>query len=504
MRQEVGRAWKQGRRKIAQRRATVLVRGRLAMKTLLRLLTAILAFGLTITFAHAEKRLALVIGNGLYPNLPADQQLEKAVSDANAVGDALETIGFEVVRGENLSRSEMTANLAKVSGRLGHGDTVFFFYAGHGMTSQGENYLLPSSVPAAMTSLMAEEAISQAQILSDLTASGAELTILVVDACRKNPFAGSGGGDLGDYACDPSRPAETSTGVFTLYSASMGQEALDRLSAEDSHPNSVFVRRLAPALKRQGRELVAIAREVGGGVVVLAQSGGLAEMAREVEEEVTALAQGAGHTQRPAYQDQATTGQVHQTSKPAAPDTRATHVRATHVGGSEPAAPTPDVEKPAPRTAFAPVVEKSEPESRPPHTGPARQIGLVPLALVPPLLALPYFERSEPERRVSRLRRVPRVILAPHVRRSEAEIRRSSGRVQLLASLSSEREPPAASPAKKRKAAVRSGQKRKIAAHSARKGRGTASSVRKRNPGTPSGRSGRPAAPSKGKRKRDR
>ena len=53
---------------------------------------------------HAEKRLALVIGNDRYANLPANEQLRKAVNDARAVGDALESIGFQVIRGENLGR----------------------------------------------------------------------------------------------------------------------------------------------------------------------------------------------------------------------------------------------------------------------------------------------------------------------------------------------------------------------------------------------------------------
>ena len=65
---------------------------------------AIAFLSLVVAPAHAEKRVALVIGNDRYANLPADEQLRKAVNDARAVGDALESIGFQVIRGENLGR----------------------------------------------------------------------------------------------------------------------------------------------------------------------------------------------------------------------------------------------------------------------------------------------------------------------------------------------------------------------------------------------------------------
>ena len=56
---------------------------------------------------HAEKRVALVVGNALYDNLPADQQLRRAANDARAAGDALDRLGFEVLRGENLGRQAL-------------------------------------------------------------------------------------------------------------------------------------------------------------------------------------------------------------------------------------------------------------------------------------------------------------------------------------------------------------------------------------------------------------
>ena len=90
-------------------------------------------FGLAAP-AAAEKRVALVIGNNAYPNLPAHQQLLKAVNDARVIGDTLARLGFEVIRGENLDRRGMIDRLDELMQKLSPGDTAFVFFAGHGVT----------------------------------------------------------------------------------------------------------------------------------------------------------------------------------------------------------------------------------------------------------------------------------------------------------------------------------------------------------------------------------
>src|SRR5579871_899345 len=91
--------------------------------------------------SYAEKRVALVIGNDRYANLPADEQLRKAVNDARAVGDALSGLGFQVIRGENLGRQALLAKFDELTQRLEPGDTAFFFFAGHGVAVAGGNYI---------------------------------------------------------------------------------------------------------------------------------------------------------------------------------------------------------------------------------------------------------------------------------------------------------------------------------------------------------------------------
>src|SRR6201994_326164 len=79
--------------------------------------------------AQAEKRVALVIGNNDYKNVP---KLQKAVNDARTMGDTLKQLGFTVMVAENQNRQQFSQSLLAFDNALGPGDTAFFFYAGHG------------------------------------------------------------------------------------------------------------------------------------------------------------------------------------------------------------------------------------------------------------------------------------------------------------------------------------------------------------------------------------
>jgi uncharacterized caspase-like protein len=244
-----------------------------------------------VATGHAEKRVALVIGNDRYANLSDHEQLRKAVNDARAVGDALKQIGFDVISGENLGRQAMIDKLGETAQRLSAGDMVFFFFAGHGIAVDGANYILPADVPDVeknQATRLKGAAIAEEYISTELTGAGARVAVVVLDACRDNPFGSGTRGMGGERGLQPREPP---SGVFTLYSASRGQAALDRLYDGDRNPNSVFTRVLVPALTRPGVDLAALA--IG------------------VREEVARIAQTAGHPQRPAYYDETVGGQVY-------------------------------------------------------------------------------------------------------------------------------------------------------------------------------------------------
>jgi uncharacterized caspase-like protein len=154
--------------------------------------------------AHAEKRVALVIGNNDYKNVP---KLQKAVNDARTMGDTLKQLGFVVMVAENQTRQAFSESLLAFDKTVGPGDTAFFFYAGHGFEIAGQNFLLPTDVPAASEGQ--EELVRDASVLADriierLQNKNVRTAILVFDACRNNPFerpgarALAGGGGLED------------------------------------------------------------------------------------------------------------------------------------------------------------------------------------------------------------------------------------------------------------------------------------------------------------------
>jgi len=237
------------------------------------LLTATLAAGLLALAApaYAEKRVALVVGNNDYRNVP---KLQKAVNDARTMGDTLKQLGFTVMVAENQNRQAFSQTLLAFDKAVDAGDTAFFFYAGHGFEIAGQNFLLPTDVPAATEGQ--EELVRDASVLADriierLQNRKVRTAILVFDACRNNPFeragtrAVAGGGGLAPMVQLPE-------GVFSIFSAGPRQTALDRLSNDDTNPNSVFTRTFARELTQPGANLVQVAQRTRRSVSELAET----------------------------------------------------------------------------------------------------------------------------------------------------------------------------------------------------------------------------------------
>jgi poly(3-hydroxybutyrate) depolymerase/tetratricopeptide (TPR) repeat protein len=228
------------------------------------------------------RRVALVIGNDHYENVPS---LQKAVNDARAVRERLVKLGFEVIYAEDANRRTMNQKLAELTGKIGRGDTAFFFFAGHGIAVRDTNYLLPVDTPPAregQEGLVTREAIGADAILDALQERGAKVSLLVLDACRDNPFKTANSRGVGGARGLSQMPAPE--GVFVLYSAGFGQTALDRLSDDDKNPNSVFTRTFVRLLERPGLSLQ--------------------ELAKITQGEVRKLAASVNHVQMPAYYDQ--------------------------------------------------------------------------------------------------------------------------------------------------------------------------------------------------------
>lgn len=259
------------------------------MPTALR--RAVIWLGLSISLtlaatamADEPSRRALVIGIDSYENIPP---LQKARNDATAISAALKRAGFAVSTHLDVTRQELNLELSRFSEELAPGDEAVFYFAGHGIEIDGRNHLLPADVPRVapgQQAFLIGESLAVDRVLDLIRERGARVSMLILDACRENPFPRQGtrsvGATRGLARLDPPE------GAFILFSAGFGQAALDRLSEDDPDPNSVFTRQLLPLLETPGLPVHEIARQVRIGVMELAQS--------------------IGHDQRPAYYDEIT------------------------------------------------------------------------------------------------------------------------------------------------------------------------------------------------------
>ena len=149
--------------------------------------------------ASAESRLALVIGQSAYKSVPV---LPNPINDAKAVGQMLTDSGFEVSTASDLSQSQIRDALSEFAAKVASkgGDSIaLVFYAGHGMQIDGENFLIPVDINPKRESDIAIQAVRLNDVLNTLTSAPSKMRILMVDACRNNPFpeiSGSAGGGL--------------------------------------------------------------------------------------------------------------------------------------------------------------------------------------------------------------------------------------------------------------------------------------------------------------------
>ena len=237
---------------------------------------------MTASIASAGNRLALVIGVDNYDNVSS---LQKANNDARAVSTTLEGLGFRVTQLIDADRRAFSRAISSFASDVGPGDEAVFYFAGHGIQVDGRNYLLPADVPSVRPGeeeFVVNESIAADRVLSAIEGQGAQVTVLILDACRNNPFPPEGGRSVGSRSglgrMDPPK------GSFILFSAGTGQEALDRLSESDPNPNSVFTRALLPRLREKGLTI--------------------RDLVQEVRVEVNELAGTIKHNQFPAYYDQ--------------------------------------------------------------------------------------------------------------------------------------------------------------------------------------------------------
>lgn len=201
------------------RRLSALI---LALCALFLLTSLALAPGL----AQAAGRYALVIGNSAYSQKP----LKNPANDARDVGRALERLGFEVLLKTNVSQRDMEDSIRDFGVKLKRGGVGIFYFAGHGIQVQGVNYLVPIGARLSGESDARYECVDAGRVLGKMEEAGNELNIVILDACRNNPFASSfrsvdhglarmdaPTGSLVAYATAPNSVASDGSGQNGLY-----------------------------------------------------------------------------------------------------------------------------------------------------------------------------------------------------------------------------------------------------------------------------------------------
>ena len=200
-------------------------------------------------------RYALVIGNGGYTELG---RLKNPLNDAHDIGEALKSLGFQVDSLADADLNAMEDAVVRLGNRLSTSkDCIgFFFYAGHGVQSNGVNYLIPADAHIANASFLKTRALAAQEVLDTLQDAHNVLNVVVLDACRDNPFswARSGTRGLNVVAAQP-------PGSIIAYATSAGSVAQDGVGR-----NGVFTAELLKNIGTPGIEIKDVFNRTGAGV----------------------------------------------------------------------------------------------------------------------------------------------------------------------------------------------------------------------------------------------
>ncbi|SHH00721.1 caspase family protein [Marivita hallyeonensis] len=190
----------------------------------------------------AEERIALIVGNSSYSSVSS---LDNPTRDAQLMAETLETVGFDVTLLIDASQIEMIRALAQFGRDLrsgGEDTTGLFYYAGHGVQSFGNNYLLPVDVALEDAADLDLQGVEAQAVLRQMASARNRTNFVILDACRNNPFA-----DMADFDAPGLAEMKAPTGTFLSYATAPGGVALDGLGE-----NSPFTTALAQEIVKPG------------------------------------------------------------------------------------------------------------------------------------------------------------------------------------------------------------------------------------------------------------
>lgn len=200
----------------------------------------------------SEKRLALIIGNSEYGK---HNYLENPVHDAEDVASKLESLDFEVIKLIDGTLREMDESVSDFGQRSKSYDVVLFYYSGHGLQSKGENYLMPVDAELGSEADVKYKCMPLNLLLDKLDESNCPMKIVVLDACRNNPFIKRwyrGNVAMGLASVSPPK------GTYISFSTAAGSVALD-----GSGQHSPFTQAFLEALDIPNLSIFDFFNEVG-------------------------------------------------------------------------------------------------------------------------------------------------------------------------------------------------------------------------------------------------
>ena len=194
------------------------------------------AFAATL---DSGQRVALVIGNAGYKNAP----LVNPLNDARAVSEQLRKLGFKVISLENASQRQMHEAVRQFGDQL-HGGVGLFYYAGHGVQVKGRNFLVPVDAAIEREDEVPYKAFDVGQVLEKMESAKNPLNIVILDACRNNPFVRTSRSSASGLA-----QMDAPTGSIVAFATAPGAEAADGSAGNGLYTSHLLRNMATPGLK---------------------------------------------------------------------------------------------------------------------------------------------------------------------------------------------------------------------------------------------------------------
>ena len=204
--------------------------------------------------ARADKRIALVIGNSAYKNI---SRLDNPANDAKLMASTLRRLGFTLIgNGAQVDLDKAAFdNVAQNFGRQLQGaDVGLFYYAGHGVQVSGSNYLVPVNANPTREADIDFQMVDVNIVLRQMQGSGTRLNLVILDACRNNPFGGGGMRSVNRGLAQMYAPE----GTLISYATQPGSVAQDGADG-----NSPYTKALAQTISKTGLDIFQAFNEVG-------------------------------------------------------------------------------------------------------------------------------------------------------------------------------------------------------------------------------------------------